>query len=183
MEWEDFEKCRTWCAIDVETANALRDSVCSIAMVRVEDRRIVTQAYALIKPPKIPGMPTFAFSYIHGLRWADVCDAPTFGEVWPALKRMMMGCEAMVAHNAGFDRSALERSARFAGLELPKPFDRHDAPWVCTMMLARRRWGLKPTRLPDVCRHLGLELEHHNAASDALACANIALKGLGITFR
>jgi len=29
--------------------------------------------------------------------------------------------------------------------------------------------------LPDVCRHLGLPLQHHNALSDAEACANIVL--------
>lgn len=178
MEWEDFERCRTWCAIDVETANAMRDSVCAVGIVRVEDGRIATRGYALVKPPKIPGLPTFTFSNIHGIRWSDVWEAPSFAEVWPALKRLLVGAEALVAHNAGFDRTCLERAARFAGVELPRPFDDHRAPWLCTMMLARRRWGIRPTRLPDVCRFLGIELDHHNAASDAEACARVALAGI-----
>jgi DNA polymerase-3 subunit epsilon len=44
------------------------------------------------------------------------------------------------------------------------------------MKLARRLWNLKPTKLPDVCRHLGITLKHHDAASDALACAKIVLE-------
>lgn len=43
------------------------------------------------------------------------------------------------------------------------------------MKLARRTWGLRPAKLPDVCRHLGIGLRHHDALSDAEACARIVL--------
>ena len=48
-------------------------------------------------------------------------------------------------------------------------------PFLCTVKLARATWNLYPTKLPDVCRHLGLDLDHHDAASDANACARIVV--------
>lgn len=46
---------------------------------------------------------------------------------------------------------------------------------LCTVRLARRVWSIRPTKLPDVFRRLGLELDHHGALSDAEACARIVL--------
>jgi DNA polymerase-3 subunit epsilon len=37
---------------------------------------------------------------------------------------------------------------------------------------------LYPTKLPDVCRHLRLDLDHHNALSDAEAYAQIVISAL-----
>ncbi|CAA9316376.1 Exonuclease [uncultured Leptolyngbya sp.] len=48
-------------------------------------------------------------------------------------------------------------------------------PFVCTVQLARKTWNLHPTKLPDVCEYLGIELEHHQALSDAEACARIVI--------
>jgi DNA polymerase-3 subunit epsilon len=39
--------------------------------------------------------------------------------------------------------------------------------------LARRAWGLKSNRLSALAAHFGLELNHHEALSDARACAEI----------
>jgi len=46
---------------------------------------------------------------------------------------------------------------------------------VCTVQLARRQWDIRPTRLPDVCNYLDIELQHHDAASDSRACAKIVI--------
>ena len=43
------------------------------------------------------------------------------------------------------------------------------------MREARRVWGVRPTKLPDVCRYLGLSLTHHDALSDAEAAAQIVI--------
>ncbi len=48
-------------------------------------------------------------------------------------------------------------------------------PFVYTVQLARQTWNLRPTKLPHVCEYLGIELEHHQALSDAEACARIVL--------
>jgi len=40
------------------------------------------------------------------------------------------------------------------------------------------KWRLPSARLPAVCAHLGIPLDHHNAISDAEACARIAIAAL-----
>jgi DNA polymerase III epsilon subunit-like protein len=39
----------------------------------------------------------------------------------------------------------------------------------------RREWSIYPTKLSDVCQQLGIALNHHEALSDAMACAQIVL--------
>ena len=48
-------------------------------------------------------------------------------------------------------------------------------PFACSVQLACAQWGIHPTKLPDVCRRLRLPLCHHEAGSDAEACARIVL--------
>ncbi|KAF0652932.1 DNA polymerase III subunit epsilon-like 3'-5' exonuclease [Cyanobium sp. Copco_Reservoir_LC18] len=152
-------------ALDFETADQGRDSACSIALVRVEWRRIVRREHHLIRPPRR----TFLFTSIHGISWARVADAPTFAELWPQLAACLEGAQFIAAHNASFDAGVLRACCEQAGLRPPAQ------PFVCTVQVARRAWNLRPTRLPDVCRHLGLPLRHHDALSDAEACAGIVL--------
>jgi DNA polymerase-3 subunit epsilon len=54
-----------------------------------------------------------------------------------------------------------------------------DIPFRCSMVTARRTWGIYPTKLPDVCRHLRISLNHHDASSDAEACARIMMRAMG----
>ena len=152
-------------ALDFETADQGRDSACAIALVRVEGRQIVRREHHLIRPPRR----TFAFTAIHGIRWAQVADAPSFGELWPQLAGCLEGARFIAAHNASFDAAVLRACCERAGLRPPSQ------PFLCTVQVARQTWNLRPTRLPDVCRHLGLPLRHHDALSDAEACAGIVL--------
>jgi DNA polymerase-3 subunit epsilon len=152
-------------AIDFETADQGRDSACSVGLVRVEGNRIVDRAYRLIRPPRS----RFLFTHIHGLTWEDVAGEPTFGEVWPDLVPLLKGAACFVAHNAPFDRSVLNACCAAAGTRAPA------LPFRCTMRIARERWGIFPTKLSDVCRELGIALRHHDAASDAEACARIMI--------
>ena len=41
--------------------------------------------------------------------------------------------------------------------------------------MERRAWNLYPTKLPNVCHYLGVDLNHHEALSDAMVCAQIVL--------
>jgi DNA polymerase-3 subunit epsilon len=152
-------------AIDFETADNGRDSACAVALVRVDDGRITQRAVRLIRPPRS----RFLFTHIHGIRWSDVRGEPGFAQIWPQLEPMLAGAAFLVAHNASFDRSVLRACCEVAGLE-PPPL-----PFSCTVRLAREAWDLRPTRLPDVCRHLDIPLKHHDPASDAEACARIMM--------
>ncbi|MBI5536974.1 MAG: 3'-5' exonuclease [Deltaproteobacteria bacterium] len=152
-------------AIDFETADTGRDSACAIAAVRVEGDEVVDRCMRLIRPPR----QAFQFTYIHGIRWTDVAREPTFGPVWNDVRSMLKGAAFLVAHNASFDKSVLNACCSRAGLEAPC------LPFECTVRWARQVWGLRPTNLPAVCRHLDLPLRHHDAASDAEACARIMI--------
>jgi len=90
-------------AIDFETANRGADSACAVGVVMAEDGRIVHRETHLICPP--PG--EFVFTYIHGLDWDDVCDAPDFGRVWSGLGPLLEDVDFLAAHNAPFDRRVL----------------------------------------------------------------------------
>jgi DNA polymerase-3 subunit epsilon len=138
-------------------------------LVRVTNGAIVDTARRLIRPPKS----TIKHTSIHGLRWADLKDQPRFCEVWTELSHMLDGADFLAAHWAAFDKSVLRASCMGAGMVPP------DLPFLCTVALAREAWNIYPTKLPDVARALELSLDHHEPLSDALACANIVLRGSG----
>lgn len=152
-------------AIDFETADYLPDSACAVALVRVEGSRIVKRNQFLIRPPR----KHFVFSYLHGITWEMVSGEPTFGELWPELQPLLADAQFLSAHNAPFDRGVLRTCCAAHGLKPPK------IPFLCTVKLARQTWRLFPTKLPNVCNYLGIPLDHHNAASDAEACARIVI--------
>jgi len=152
-------------AIDFETANHSPDSACAVGLAVCSGGRIVESREYLIRPPSRE----FVFTYIHGLRWDHVRDAPTFGDLWPEISALLGNAEFLAAHNAPFDRGVLGACCRSYGLSPPP------APFQCTVRVARSQWGIYPTKLPDVCRHLSIDLRHHDARSDAEACARIIL--------
>jgi DNA polymerase-3 subunit epsilon len=131
----------------------------------VDDGAIAETVTHLIRPPR----KHIVFDYIHGITWRDVCDTPVFGELWPDIRRSMEGVSFIAAHNASFDKSVLGACCSASG---------HRAPaegFLCTVKVAREVWGIYPTKLPDVCQRLRIPLKHHDAASDARACAQIVL--------
>ena len=155
-------------AIDFETANYSSDSACAIGLVRVRDGQIASQKHFFIRPPS----QWFTFTHIHGITWQNVADAPTFKDLWPELSDFFSGVDLIVAHNVGFDRGVLASCCQKYDIGLP------DFRYQCTVQLARRRLGIYPTNLPAVCRRLHIDLNHHDALSDALACAKIAIAAL-----
>ncbi|AFH49642.1 DNA polymerase III subunit epsilon [Ignavibacterium album JCM 16511] len=155
-------------AIDFETANYYRDSACALGLVRVENCKIVAKESFLIRPPS----QWFVFTDLHGITWEDVKDAPTFSELWPDIKKYFRGVDFITAHNAPFDRSVLMKCCERYRIEPPQK------PFICTMQLSRSFWGFEYYRLNDVCDYFSIQLNHHEALSDALACAKIMIKTL-----
>ena len=155
----------TFIAIDFETANHNRSSVCAVGLAAGKDGRIELVRSFLVRPH----VSQFVFSDIHGIRWEDVRGAPSLGELWPTLLAWINDVEFIAAHNASFDRRVLQECCATFRLHVPQ------VPFVCTVQLARSQWGIYPTRLPDVCRRLGIRLNHHDPGSDAEACARIVL--------
>ena len=155
----------TFAAIDFETANYGPDSACSVGVAIVRDGSLVQSAHRLIRPPSS----RFAFTWLHGIDWEQVADAPPFGTVWEEIELLLEGVDLLAAHNATFDRDVLEACSKRHGL--PDPGRR----FVCSMDVARKVWNFYLTRLSDVCARLDIPLNHHHALSDAEACARILL--------
>ncbi|MCX6926910.1 MAG: 3'-5' exonuclease [Verrucomicrobia bacterium] len=152
-------------ALDFETADYGRDSACALSIIIVENDTVVDTWTRLIRPPRSQ----FVFTYLHGIAWSDVKNQPSFGELWLEAAQKLEGVDFVAAHNAAFDRSVLKACCNTAGLEPPRK------PYVCTVKVARAVWNLRPATLADVCRHLRIPLNHHDAESDAQACARIVL--------
>lgn len=156
---------RPFVAIDFETADHGADSACAVGLVRVEGLKVVARETVLIRPPR----PRILFTYVHGIHWGMVKDAPVFRDAWPQVAHLLDGATFLAAHNAPFDRGVLTACCAAHGHPLPA------LPFVCTVQLARRTWAMKPANLPAVCRRLGIGLIHHDAGSDAEACARIVI--------
>lgn len=151
-------------AIDFETANARRDSACAVGVAEVfrPDAPIFRR---LIRPEPAEFSP-FCVA-VHGIRAADVADAPTFAGIWPDLSRRLEGA-TLLAHNASFDSGVLSACLLAAGLPVP------NIRFICTVELARAAFpDLRSHKLNVVAHHLGIALDHHEAGSDAAACAAI----------
>lgn len=159
---------RNFTAIDFETANYPRASACAVALVKVRKGEITDSLYTLIKPPEEMRILS-SFTAIHGITNAQVANAPSFADIWPVMKDFM-GTDTLVAHNAPFDKGVLRACLDYYELDFPTPV------FECTVVLARRAWPeLENHRLNTVSNHLGISLKHHEALSDAIACAKIRI--------
>ena len=156
-------------AIDFETANSERTSVCSVGIVIVRDGEIVDSFYSLIQPE--PNYYSFWCQRVHGLGHEDTDDAPVFPEVWAQIAPLIAGLP-LVAHNKAFDESCLKAVFRCYQMDYP------DYEFFCTYQAARRQLKLLPNyQLDTVAAYCGYCMtNHHHALADAEACARIALQ-------
>ncbi len=154
---------KTFIAIDFETADNKPDSACAIGMVRIENMLIVDSFVSLIRPPR----EKFMFTYIHGICWEDVANEESFAEVWAKAKDFVKGVDGFIAHNASFDRNVLTHCCKNGQQVFPQ------VPFFCTLKASRKYLNLKNNKLSDVANHFNIELNHHEALSDAKASGEI----------
>ena len=95
---------RDFAAIDFETANYERSSVCSVGVVIVRDGEIVDTFYSLIQPE--PNYYNYWCTQVHGLCRTDTDGAPVFPNVWAQIEPRIEGLP-LVAHNRPFDEGCL----------------------------------------------------------------------------
>lgn len=156
-------------AIDFETANPRRASACAVGLVRVRDGLIVDTFDTLVQPPR--GHHSFS-PYnvaVHGITAADVVGAPTWDVVYGKIARFAGG-DALVAHNASFDRSVLAQASGALGITVPR------TRWLCTRDTARSTLDLSSYTLPVVAAALGIPAhDHHDALADARQAARVTI--------
>lgn len=155
-------------AIDLETANGKRSSICSIGIAILEDDWVVDSIYTLVRPT--PNFYTRWTTAIHGLTAEDTNDALCFEEAWESIAPKLKDLP-LVAHNSPFDEGCLKAAHEVYDLAYPK------YPFYCTCRLSRKMYPfLVNHQLQTVAAHCGYDLtRHHNAMADAYACAHIAL--------
>lgn len=157
-------------AIDFETANGKRTSVCSVGVVVVRGGIITDTYYSLIKPA--PNYYAWFCQEVHGLSREDTDSAPSFPAVWQQIEPLIAGLP-LVAHNSPFDEGCLKAAFQFYQMDYP------NYPFRCTCQASRRHFGqrLPNHQLHTVAAACGFNLEnHHHALADAEACAHIAMR-------
>lgn len=152
----------TFTSIDFETATRYRVSICQVGLVRVEGGKIVEQIKHLVQPPD--NSYEWQNTRIHGIRAKDTEYADTFDQVWKNIRKYIRN-QTVVAHNAAFDVSCLTQTLSYYEVPIPN----------FTQQCTYRLFGKK---LSILCEEYKIALNHHDALSDALACAKLYQKYL-----
>ena len=108
---------------------------------------------------------------VHGIYPRDTANAKTFVEVFPEIEKRLKN-RVVVAHNESFDRNVLSKTMVLHGLNYEDL--NIGSRWECTVKIYKAK-GFKPAKLSDCCRIMNIALEHHEALSDARACAKLYL--------
>jgi DNA polymerase III subunit epsilon len=157
-------------AIDVETANADRSSICQIGAVRVENG-VVTDTFATLVDPETYFDPWNI--QIHGVTAAMVRGQPSFPRVAGGLSDFV--ASAVVASHTAFDRLAVERVHSKYNIVPP------DWCWLDTARVARRAWkefAGSGYGLAEVAAYCGIEFRHHDALEDAKAAGLVLVRAM-----
>ena len=155
-------------AIDFETANEQRASACAVGVVRFRNGVLVESFETLLRPRQV--RVDWRNQAVHGIAEARLHHAPTLADVWPQLLPYL-DRQPVVAHNSAFDVSVLEYTCRDFGVPIPAFHA------LCSVKLARVAWPqLERHKLDHMAAHFGIPLHHHDALSDARACAEITVR-------
>ncbi len=153
--------------IDLETTGlspGAHERIVEVAVVHADENGAITGEWeTLVNPQRHVGA-----EHIHGIRAADLIDAPAFADIASDIADLLSG-RVIVAHNARFDRGFL--TAEFGRTPHPMP---DDAPTLCTMQLARELLPGAGRSLADCCAAFDIPLENaHRALVDAHATAEL----------
>ena len=150
-------------AIDFETAQGSRTSICQVGLVRVEQGVITDEINILVQPPD--NYYWDKLIAIHGITPEDTANAPTFDKIWNQIEPYITN-QTVVAHNGmAFDFPVLEKTLEHYGMEAPE-YEK-----CCTYKIYK-------DSLASLCRNHCIPLNHHDALSDARACATLYLMHL-----
>ena len=159
----------TFTAIDFETATGYPESACAVGIVTVNDGIITEEYYTLIQPPNNEYY--YQNIMVHGIKPIETINGKTFDQVFPEIQKRLFG-RKIVAHNEAFDRRVLTKTMKAYGLY----YDELEIAdmWECTCKIYRKK-GYKPANLKHCSDLNNIQLVHHEALSDARACAKLYL--------
>lgn len=157
-------------AVDFETANQDKASVCEVGLVRVESGIITDSLSFLVRPPADKSDFFWKNVQIHGIRETDVIDAPTFDLIAQDVFDFI-GDAVVVAHNSASD------IGNFRSLISEYSLENLNNRVLCTKQVSEALLESGPFGLSDICRQLDLDdFNAHRALADAKASAKILLE-------
>lgn len=149
----------SYVVIDFETTgfSAQEDEPIQVAALRYEEFVQTEKFVSYIRPSRpIPAN----IAKFTGITDADVADAPSLTDVFPALIQFLKS-DTLVAHHATFDMQFLEVNMRKVGL----PYYKYQ--FIDTVPLARRYIPTQNHKLPTLKAFLNLQhIPSHEAESD-----------------
>lgn len=155
---------KDYISIDIENPNARGNSICSIGIIVVKNKKVVDEKYSLINPEDRFDVNN---SNITGLNYFDVKDAPTFKEYWKSIRELFEN-NIIVGHNITYDLTVIAKALERYDIEVPI-FN-----YYCTLKLSRNFIKTNSYSLNSLCDLLNVNLEnHHNALEDAKASQKI----------
>lgn len=157
-----------YAVVDTETTGLsprLRHRVVELAVLLVDEKgQIEGEFCTLLNPERDLGP-----QHIHGIRAADVINAPKFADVAGHILGLLAG-RTLVAHNLPFDLTFLD--AEFDRLGVPFPLTRDMG--VCTMTWSSRFLEGSGRSLRECCAAANVPLTGwHSALSDTRAAAGL----------
>ncbi len=154
-------------AFDVETPNHWNNRMSAIGITVIEDGEITQEFFSYVDPEQ----PFDWFNtQLTGIGPETVQGAPNFAALWPQIEPLLAG-GVLVAHNASFDMGVLRKCLWDYGIRW-----RTEVTGLCTVVMGRRLLPGISHKLNDMCSYYGICLNHHQADSDARACAEILLR-------
>ena len=159
----------SYVVFDIETTgfSPLTCKIIEIGAVRVEGGKI-TERFSTFVNPQVP-IP-FRIENLTGINDNMVLSAPLIEEVLPQFLDFCRG-GVMVAHNAGFDMSFIQKNCQDLGID--QTFTIVDTVAMARFLLP----GLNRFKLDTVAKAVGVSLDnHHRAVDDAGCTAEIFVK-------
>lgn len=155
-------------AVDVETANSDRSSICQIGLAVVLSGEITEVRTQLVDPEDFFDPRNIK---IHGIDGTTVRGSPRFEDVYEEIAGHFRG--VVVSHMA-FDRIAISQACESCGNRL------RYGHWLDSAQVARRAWPEKYDqrgyKLGNVAADLGISFRHHDAGEDARVAAEVVLR-------
>ena len=161
---------KNFITIDFEVASRYMYSPCAVSIFEFCDGKIKQLLSTLINPGDVYFDP--ALTKLHGITMEMTQTAPELKDVLSDICKIIDN-KFIFAHNASYDISKIIRGCKEYNIEIPY-FEYADS-----LAISKRTWlHLINYKLDTVSEYLNIDLQHHNSASDAIACGKIILEAL-----
>lgn len=155
---------------DIEILNQDPASLCAIGIVELQDKKIISTYYSLIKPKNL-SYDSYRYK-IHHIKPQSLYKEKTFEEVWKDIHHYFENT-IVVSHDIQGDMMNLRAALKQNHLVYPRLL------MSCTNVLAHLIYpDLQKYNLKDLSQIIGFEFQAHHALEDAKACAYLLVEML-----